>query len=221
MKLNRKKYLEISVVLFSSIIIFLLWNTPYLFPIKSLVVLFHEISHGMAAFFTGGRIEKILLTYSLGGSCIIEGGNPLIISSAGYLGSLLFGLIIYKYSSDKKYGIVINSILSIFLVIITASFIKTNIGIIITLFYALLFFVSPRWFPPNVNEFIMKIIGFISCAYVLYDIKSDLLTTQIRNTDAQMIADITGVKAYVWGILWALIALYVIYFLVIRNLLKK
>ncbi|MFV1959099.1 MAG: M50 family metallopeptidase, partial [Planctomycetota bacterium] len=39
----------------------LLWNTWLVWPLKILVVFFHEMGHGLAAVLTGGRIVEIRL----------------------------------------------------------------------------------------------------------------------------------------------------------------
>jgi hypothetical protein len=59
----------------------------------------------------------------------------------------------------------------------------------------------------------MKSLGLISSLYVLVDIKEDLLTFEYRETDAHLLAKITGINAAVWGLLWFIISAVVIYFL--------
>ena len=38
------------------VVVYCLWNTSLVYPLKILVVFFHEISHGVAAVLTGGSI---------------------------------------------------------------------------------------------------------------------------------------------------------------------
>ena len=45
-----------------TVIVFMLWGTPVVYPLKILVVFMHELSHGLAAVFTGGSIEAISLS---------------------------------------------------------------------------------------------------------------------------------------------------------------
>jgi len=65
------------------------------------VILLHEISHGIAAIISSGKSTEINIDLNLGGKCITEGGNSFLIVSSGYLGSFLFGSIIF-YSTYKK-----------------------------------------------------------------------------------------------------------------------
>ena len=71
--------------------LWLLWDTPVVYPLKIFVVLLHEVSHGIAAVAGGGAIQEILITPNQGGACNCHGGVPFLTLSAGYLGSLLWG----------------------------------------------------------------------------------------------------------------------------------
>ncbi|MDA8747930.1 M50 family metallopeptidase, partial [Litoreibacter sp.] len=73
-------------------VIFALWTTSVVLPLKILVVYLHELSHGLAALATGGEIERINVSAQIGGFTMTRGGNRFAILSAGYLGSLLFGV---------------------------------------------------------------------------------------------------------------------------------
>ena len=73
-------------------LVFLLWKTPVVLPLKILVVFMHELSHGLAAILTGGAVERISLSVQQGGHAVTRGGNSFAILSAGYLGSLLIGM---------------------------------------------------------------------------------------------------------------------------------
>ena len=87
-------HLALQVVL--TCLVFYLWSSPLVQPIKLMVVLFHELSHGMMALFTGGKIISILITADEGGACETEGGSEVLIVTAGYLGSMFVGgMILY------------------------------------------------------------------------------------------------------------------------------
>jgi len=70
-------------------LIFALWQTPLVTPLKILVVYLHELSHGIAAIVTGGEIVKISISPDIGGVIWTRGGSRFLVLSAGYLGSLL------------------------------------------------------------------------------------------------------------------------------------
>ena len=68
--------------------LWLLWETPVVYPLKIFVVMLHEISHGIASIATGGAIDKIVLDPYQGGACYCGGGNAFLTLSAGYSGEL-------------------------------------------------------------------------------------------------------------------------------------
>jgi hypothetical protein len=57
--------------------------------------------------------------------------------------------------------------------------------------------------------YIIDILAVMSSLYALYDL-SDFLLAGAR-TDAVMLAQITHVPAFVWAILWSIVALLVVY----------
>ena len=48
-------------------VVFALWATPVVLPLKLLVVFFHELSHALVAILTGGRVESFSVDFRQGG----------------------------------------------------------------------------------------------------------------------------------------------------------
>ena len=71
-----------------------MWDTPVVYPLKIFVVLLHEVSHAVAAVATGGHVDRIVLDPYQGGAAYVTGGNAFITLSAGYLGSLAWGVLL-------------------------------------------------------------------------------------------------------------------------------
>ncbi len=72
----------------------LAWNTIPLRPLRVLVVLIHEIFHALASLLSGGGVLSIeVLSYS-SGVTTLAGGSPLLVYSAGYLGTALLGSVL-------------------------------------------------------------------------------------------------------------------------------
>ncbi len=59
-----------------------LWDTVVAYPFRVFVVFLHEISHGLAAVLTGGRIVSIGLSIDEGGVCVTRGGWRFVVLSA-------------------------------------------------------------------------------------------------------------------------------------------
>jgi len=64
-------------------------------PFGWLETYFHEISHGLAAIFTGGKIENIALRLNGEGVCYTRGGILFFIAFAGYAGAVFWGGALY------------------------------------------------------------------------------------------------------------------------------
>lgn len=69
----------------------LLWAAPIVYPIKSFVMMRHELGRAIAALITGRQVVGIQIYPEEGGVTFTRGGWPFIILSAGYLGSLRAG----------------------------------------------------------------------------------------------------------------------------------
>ncbi len=191
-----------------------IWNTLLIYPIKLLVVILHEVSHAIATIFTGGSVISMNVSTNLGGGVSSEGGNEFIIASAGYLGSLLFGILIFFSAKNKSLNLRSSTIIAVLLLLFAANFFTDAIVIIFTIFYSALFYAAPRYIPQKINYWLMRIIGLVSSMYVLFDIKEDLLTFAYRKNDAQQLAIITSVPAVYWGIIWFVLTLTSFFFMI-------
>ncbi len=54
----------------------------------------------------------------------------------------------------------------------------------------------------TVHVLTLTALGLTSCLYALLDIKSDVLDRPYLESDAHMLAELTGVPTVVWGVLW-------------------
>lgn len=199
------KKISILGVLF--ILVFFLWQTPIVYPIKLFVVFLHELSHGLAAELSGGDIVSIELDYRLGGLCTTQGGIRFIVASAGYLGSLLWGGIILVITSRTRFSSVVSFALGIMVIIVTLFYIPIGAGWLFTLPFAAALIALSLYTSKQVSQLLLMFIGITSCLYAVLDIKQDLWTMEFRGSDADAMASITGIPAIVWGLLWSLLSI--------------
>jgi hypothetical protein len=206
-----------------SFAVLILWDTRVLYPLKILVVFFHEMSHGLAAILTGGSVDSIEVVDRIGGRTWTRGGAMFWIASAGYLGSLLWGAAILMFSArtswDRGGAIALGALLigvSLWLVRPFGSF---GFGFGVATGLALI--ASGVWLSVDVNELVLRAVGLTSCLYAVYDIKSDILDRPELRSDARILADHTGVPTLVWGVLWMLVALAAATFFLLLASKKK
>ncbi|MCH2466066.1 MAG: M50 family metallopeptidase [Gemmatimonadetes bacterium] len=185
-----------------------LWDSPLVYPLKTFVVLLHEISHGIAALATGGLNDRITLDAQQGGACYCAGGNPFMTLSAGYLGSLLWGGLMFSLARAKRMNTRwINSFIGMAVIVLSLLYIRSGFGLIFGILFGVsLLFVAQKT-GPGVNRGALFTLGLTSTLYAILDIKSDVLDRPEAVSDARMLADLTGIPTPVWGIIWTSIAI--------------
>lgn len=186
-----------------------LWNTWAVYPLKILVVFFHELSHALVGFATGGTVAAIHLEAAQGGFCIVQGGNPLLILMAGYLGSLAWGGIVLLMASRTRYAKVTTGALGAMVFVVGLVFIRpvVSFGFLFAGAAGAAMMIAGRYLSPWVNAVLLKAIGLTSCLYAILDIKSDTLDRPQLRSDAHMLAELTGIPTVVWGGLWISLAI--------------
>ncbi len=218
--LRQRRNLEIIIITTLVLVSFFFWDSIFVYPIKLFVVLSHEMMHAIAAMVTGGEVEYITITENLGGQTAILGGNKFLIASAGYIGSLFAGAVLFISAYDKKHSVWAGTLIGILLILCAANLIAGALGLILSVVFALILIISPRLLPAIINALIFKTLGMVSVLYAVIDIKEDLLTTEYTLSDAQILANITGIPAILWGIIWFVISALII-FLLIRFGIRK
>ncbi len=191
-------------------VVFALWNTPVVVPLKILIVFFHELSHAIAAWLTGGSVESISLSPQQGGVTVTRGGNVFLTMSAGYLGSLLIGVLVFLVAVRSHADRVLMGVLGVVLLLVAALFIREWFALAFTVGTGLVMLASARYVPHDVNDLALRVIGLTSMIYVPLDIFSDTIARSGIRSDAYMLAERFGGATVIWGGLWLLISLAVI-----------
>ena len=199
------------LILFSVIIaIFFLWSTPALYPLKLLIVFFHESSHALMTIATGGQVIELEIDRMQGGHVISAGGNRFITLTAGYLGSLIWGVVIYLLAVGSKYDKAIMFCLGIIIMAVTALFVRDlfafGFGGLTGLFMILMGVKAPM----QINDIILRVIGVTSMSYVPLDVYSDTIARTSLRSDAFMLAEEFGGTTVLWGTIWLLVSVVIL-----------
>ncbi|MEX2530686.1 MAG: M50 family metallopeptidase [Gemmatimonadota bacterium] len=188
--------------------LWLLWNTPLVYPLQVFVVFLHEISHGAAALATGGSIQRITLNPRLGGACYCPGGNAFLTLSAGYLGSLIWGAAIFEVGRKAgRRAPAITGAIGVAVLVLTLLFVRSAFGILFGLLFGAFLLVLARRLSIQTNRTALLVIGLTSCLYAVLDIKSDVLDRSHLPSDAYMLSQLTGVPTVIWGFVWISVAI--------------
>ena len=188
-------------------LIFALWQTPVVFPLKILVVFLHELSHALAAWLTGGSVEQISLSAQQGGFAITRGGNLFAILSAGYLGSLCMGVALLLVALRSKADRAVTALLGVVMLGVVVFYVRDLFAAAFCFTTAAALLAMARFLGHAANDMALRVIGLSSLIYVPYDIFDDTIARSTQRSDAYMLADAFGGTAMIWGALWLVISL--------------
>lgn len=207
---TKRKFLFLAGFTVYFVALYYLWHTPVIYPLKVFVVLLHEISHGLAALATGGVIDRIELSSREGGACYCGGGNAFITLTAGYLGSLFWGLLLLEAArAERISNRLLVLLVGALVVLLTVLYIRNDFGIGFGLIFGAALIFSGFKLPLVVNRVLLTALGLTSCMYAVYDINDDVLKRPEIQSDAAMLADITPLSTEQWGWVWISVAVMV------------
>lgn len=186
----------------------------------------HEMSHGLMAIAFGGKIIAIQIDPQIGGYCQFEMEpsfwGTFMTGSAGYLGSLFWGSVILILAVKSERDKYISLVIGIVLLGLSYFVLKSGelFGTAMTAGLGIFMLVSFKFFGPLFHDLWLKFIGITSCAYVILDIKNDLIDRTNIGSDADGIAELIGQSSQLIGVAWMILALLNL-FLVLRYIYKK
>jgi peptidase M50B-like protein len=206
----RRRSILVQLGLFA--LVLALWRLPLVNPVKLLVVLFHEVSHVLVAYATGGVVFGIAIDPGGAGVTMGMGGNEALIVAAGYVGSLLIGFLLYSLSAtwkvDEVWGV-----LCLFCCLTMAFGWLNDFTTFFGYGTITLMFVGLFKFPEGLQRFFLRWIATTSCLYPILDVSGEFFQESARGftvrgrlagSDVSQLAQITGLSealiAGVWGI---------------------
>lgn len=192
------------------------WSSPLLFPLRILVVFFHELGHAAAAVLTGGSLVEISLRPNEGGLARTLGGNVFLILNAGYLGSLVTGLVLLLGARRQALARGIVGLLGLVLLGSSLFYVRPllSFGFLFGSLIGLGIFALGIKAPPWAASWFLRFIGLFSVFYALLDIRDDVLSgSGGASSDAGQLAALTGVPSLVWGLGWILASIVLLWLL--------
>jgi Peptidase M50B-like len=190
-----------------------------LYPITLLVTFLHEFGHAFGAAITGGSVQGMQINTDGSGFTKTLGGSPAVILMGGYIGSAIFGNILFyigaKLPNYHRVTMVFLGGLMVFAgVVWYESMVST---LILIVFGVVLYFIArhaewPGW--------ALMFFGVASILYIIQDFNygpsSDLM--QFEEKVGYFPADIWK---YIWLAVVVILFLYNLRFIFNANILKK
>jgi hypothetical protein len=172
---------------------------------------FHEMSHALATILTGGIVQEMAVTLLQGGHVLSTGGSRFIILNAGYLGSLILGAIIYLLARHTRWDRTISALLGLIILVISLFFVRNFFGFFFGIASGLVLLWLARYSSEKINDILLRVVGLTSMIYVPLDIFSDTISRSYLRSDARMLAEEFGGATILWGGIWIVLSVIVIY----------
>lgn len=208
------------------VIVMALWNTIIIKPLKIFTVFLHELGHTLMAVIFGGGIKAFHVSFDESGYAITASKgwfSSFMIANGGYLGSILFALLILylKRTAFRKYILGTVAILFLGVAIKYGDSLFTIVYAVIFAGIVLLLYMLQK---EKVSDWAVDVLGIASVAYAVYDTFIDTILLEINRrfhfiagwgaashmTDAARLYQLTHVPAIVWGVIWLLAALFAV-----------
>ena len=171
-----------------------------LYPIRLFVTFLHEFGHALGAILTGGDVLSVRIDPNAGGATTTTGGSRPVILMGGYIGSAIFGNILFFIGA--KSDRLVKPILTLVIVAMLATgFIWFNsvfTTAVLIGFSAALLFIG---FKTPFGDEVLMFLGLVSVIYIIQD------TGTGPSSDLKMFEREMWLPAKVWMFVWLGIAL--------------
>jgi len=204
-------------LLLLALALIVLWHLPWLgwlvYPFRLFGTFVHELSHGLAAVATGGDFQRFSVHPDLSGLAWSAGGIRVIVASAGYIGSAIFGGVLItlhaRWLSARALLLGMGIVFGMLCLLFVRNLFGIASALVLTaaMVYAGLKFTEP-WRDALVKVLALQLIldGYNSLFTVLR------LSGNGSRTDADAMAQLTWLPASFWAVLWILASTTILFF---------
>ncbi|MCC7531375.1 MAG: M50 family metallopeptidase [Candidatus Melainabacteria bacterium] len=201
------------------------------YPLRTFTTGLHEFGHAAMTYATGGIVTGLTMVpdgEGAGGLTFHRGGIGWLVSSAGYLGTALFGSLLIWFGRKEENASPVLKVLGVVfalgcLICITPGLLDARHGseailsLLIGLAIAGTLVFSAQKFSPLVAHFMLLILAgqtaLSSLTDVWYLIQISVgFSSNGSFSDATNMAQHTGIPAAVWSIVWGAISLLMVVF---------
>jgi hypothetical protein len=202
-------------LLWASLATLILWFIPYAgfvtFPIRLFVTFVHEAGHALATLLSFGTVNRIAVYWDGSGVTETMGGTRLLISSAGYLSTTLYGsalLLLLRRRNNAKTAALITGILLLGITVLWGgNLLAWLIGLILGAGLLALALKGK----PKVTHFLMSFLAVQCVLNAFYDLLTLMYLSAFQSgaaTDARNMSIATDgwIPATVWALGWSLIS---------------
>ena len=197
----------------------LLWFLPFAdlvtYPIRLFVTFVHEGGHALAALLTGNRVLGLQVAPGGGGLTYTTSRGflaGLLVASAGYLGAMAYGtllLVLVRRAVAARAVLGGTAVLVLFLTLAFGW--GSAFTLVVGVLLAAGLIAAGRFLSPRGANYLVAFLAVQCVMGALFDLRTLLFLSRPfaggAQTDAANMARVTGIPAFVWAVLWALLAL--------------
>lgn len=186
------------------------WGTKVMYPFEIITTFLHEISHAFGFLLTGGSVIEMNVHPDSSGSLPGYGGSKFFIFSSGYVGSCIFGAMLYLAASKSEKDRWILAFFGVAILGLTIIFNGNEFALIAGVITAAISLLIAKFAPNIVCDYLLRFIGLTSMLFPVYDVYMGVIKNPQLRTDAAMLAESFGGSTVMWGWLWIIVSLVVI-----------
>ena len=174
------------------------------YPFLLFVTFIHEGGHALAALLTGGMVTELSIHRDASGETYSMGGIPLLIASAGYLASAIYGASLLVLCRDGRNAKAALSLTAAAILALTIFFAKGPLSLLAGLLMPLGLVFIALALKERTAHFFAMFLAIQCCLNALFDLRTLFLLSATTNvpSDAANMAGMTGVPAIFWALLW-------------------
>ncbi len=184
-----------------------------MYPLKLFVTFLHEFGHAFGALITGGEVVGFVVNEDGSGVTTTRGGNRAIIIMGGYIGSAIFGnLLFYIGARREKFTQATLYIVGVLMLVISFVWFSSWFTTGFLIVFSLALFILARL--TNLDQIITMFLGLASILYIIQDFNVG------PSSDLAAYADLfVFIPSSVWMYVWLIIVL-ILFVLNIRMIFK-
>ena len=222
---------QATTLLLAAALSIALWFIPFAevlgYPFRIFVTFIHEGGHAIAALLTGNSVQSLSVAMNASGETYTtQGGvfSQMLVSSAGYLGAMIFGailLVLIRRTVAARVVLlgsallilVLTTVFGLFKPLFTGSWNSVS-GIPFTLVAGVALAAGlvavARFASARVATFVVSLLAVQCVLNALLDLKTVFFLSSpfapTVPTDALNMRNATGVPAVIWAIVWIVAA---------------
>jgi hypothetical protein len=183
-------------------------------PLDWFQTFFHELSHGLAALLTGGRIHQLHIAFDTSGSCLTSGGWLPLILFSGYAGSALWGSLIYL-SVSARHAKTIALSLGLLVTLSGLLWVRDWVTPWILLSIIAMFLLAHRY---GSRKWTHRFVAFVGLYVLIESLRSPFHLLDGESIgDGSELARLTYLPEFFWILVWTMITIGLIVLLYRRS----